>query len=82
MTQVNVLDTDVSLSRLVELLETQKENEILLARDGKPVAQITLIRPKGPRIGVAKGKFTVPDDFGEWDREIEEMFDKMVEEKL
>ena len=35
-----------------------------------------VLRPqKFQRIGVAKGKFVVPDDFDLWDKEIEEMFD-------
>ena len=26
------------------------------------------------RIGLAEGKFKIPDDFDKWDKEIEEMF--------
>ncbi len=49
---------------------------IYLARNGKPVVQMTLIPKKSPgrRIGAAEGKFTVPDEFDLWDREGEEMF--------
>lgn len=31
------------------------------------------------RIGVAEGKFKVPDEFDAWDQEIEEMFDCIAE---
>lgn len=47
-----------------------------LARNGTAVAQMTLI-PKSSekkRIGIAEGKFKVPDEFDKWDKEIEEMF--------
>lgn len=76
MTQVNMLEAKTDLSRLVKMLETRQEDVIYLARNGKAVAQMTLIPPMsaGRRIGVAEGKFRVPDEFDEWDREIEEMF--------
>ena len=37
---------------------------------------MTLIPQKSvsKRIGIAEGKFTVPDDFDSWDQEVEEMF--------
>lgn len=76
MTQVNMLEAKTELSKLVNMLETKQEEVIYLARNGKPVVQMTLI-PKKPvckRIGVAEGKFRVPDEFDAWDREIEEMF--------
>ena len=74
MTQINVQDAGVKLSHLVELLEAQAEDKIFLVRGNIPVAQITLLPLKGRRIGVADGKFTVPDDFDSWDKEIEESF--------
>ena len=64
------------LSALVKSLETHKEDKIFIARNGKPIVQMTLIpnQPKKKRIGSAKGKFTIPDAFDSWDNEIEEMF--------
>lgn len=76
MTQVNMLEAKTDLSKLVRMLETRQEEVIYLARNGKAVAQMTLI-PKQPtqkRIGVAEGKFKVPDQFDEWDQEVREMF--------
>ena len=75
MTQINIQDAGVELSRVLELLETEEEDRIFLLRGDIPVAQITLIPPQNRRIGVAEGKFTVPDDFDLWDREIEEAFE-------
>ncbi len=76
MTQVNMLEAKTDLSRLVRMLETKQEEVIYLARNGKAVVQMTLIpqRSVSKRIGIAEGKFTVPDDFDSWDQEVEEMF--------
>lgn len=80
MIQVNMLETKNDLSRLVRMLESKEEDIIYIARNGKAVAQITLI-PKEPvynRIGVAEGKFKVPEDFAAWDKEVEDMFGDYV----
>ncbi len=76
MTQVNMLEAKTDLSKLVKLLETKQEDVIYLARNGTAVVQMTLIpkKPVGKRIGVAEGKFKVPDEFEAWDKEVEEMF--------
>ena len=77
MKQVDVIN-ESDLSELVKTLEAREEEVIYLAKDGVPVAQLTLInsgKPVKRRLGVAKGEFTVPDDFDKWDKEIEEMFD-------
>lgn len=76
MTQVNMLEAKTDLSRLVRLLETRQEEVILIARNGTPVVQMTLVpkKPVSKRIGVAKGKFKVPDAFDDWDKEVEDMF--------
>ena len=52
-----------SLSRLVEAVESGAETEIIIARNGRPAAKLVAIKPAttGKRIGVAKGKFVVPD---------------------
>ncbi len=75
MLQVNVLEAKTDLSKLLRLLETQKEDVIRIARNGKPVAEIKAIdrSPVSKRIGVAKGKFKVPDDFDAYNEEIASM---------
>jgi antitoxin (DNA-binding transcriptional repressor) of toxin-antitoxin stability system len=52
-----------SLSRLVATIKDGKESEIIIIRGGRPVARLLPMEstPK-KRIGVAEGKFTVPDD--------------------
>lgn len=64
MSVVNMLVAKSNLSRLVEAVESGAEAEIIIARNGRPAARLVPIRaaPVGKRIGVAKGRFTVPDD--------------------
>ena len=64
MLQVSVREAKADLSKLIRLLESKRENEVQIARNGRPVVKIVLIHPipASKRIGVAEGKFTVPDD--------------------
>lgn len=59
----NMLEAKSNLSRLVEAVESGAEREIIISRDGRPAARLVAIRPVqiGKRIGIAKGKFIVPD---------------------
>ncbi len=63
MNAINMLDAKSSLSRLVEAVESGSEAEIVIARNGRPAARLVPLAPPrtGQRIGVAKGRFTVPD---------------------
>jgi len=62
MPTVNMLDAKSHLSRLVEAVETGAEAEIIIARNGRPAARLVAIKSAATdkRIGIAKGKFTVP----------------------
>ena len=77
MRQVNMLEAKTDLSKLVKTLESGEEDVICIARSGTPIVQMTLIRKtQGKRrIGVASGKFIVPDDFQRWDEEVMDMFE-------
>ncbi|MCP5431692.1 MAG: type II toxin-antitoxin system prevent-host-death family antitoxin [Alphaproteobacteria bacterium] len=76
MSTVNMLEAKTHLSRLVEAVETGAEKEIVIARNGRPVARLVPVAkaPAGQRIGVAKGKFAVPDPDPALDAEIEALF--------
>ena len=76
MTTVNMLEAKNNLSRLVEAVESGAEREIVIARNGKPAARLVALeeRKAGIRLGVAKGKFEVPDDIDELNDEIAKMF--------
>ena len=75
MMQVNILEAKTEFSRLIRLLETKKEDFIIVARNGRPIVKITLINeaPVSNRIGIAKGKFTVKGDFDADNDEIAEL---------
>ena len=63
MPVVNMLDAKSSLSKLVDAVERGLEAEIIIARNGRPAARLVPIQgaASGPRIGVAKGHFVVPE---------------------
>lgn len=79
MIQANMLEAKTDLSKLVKLLETGEEDVIYIARNNVPVVQMTPVDLKAPseRIGIAKGRFTVPDEFDSWDDEVEKMFEAL-----
>ncbi len=64
MHAVNMLEAKSNLSRLVDAVESGAEAEVIIARNGRPAARLVPIKPAttGQRIGIAKGKFIVPDD--------------------
>lgn len=76
MSPVNMLEAKSSLSRLVDAIEQGREREIVIARNGKPAARLVPMHtaPAGKRIGVAKGKFVVPDDIDVHNTEVAELF--------
>jgi prevent-host-death family protein len=60
---VNMHEAKSSLSRLVKLAEAGEE--VVIARNGKPVVRLTRIKPAKRELpwGVFKGKMTIADDF-------------------
>lgn len=76
MTSVNMLQAKSSLSRLVESIEQGEEREIIIARNGRPAARLVPVDalPAGQRIGVARGKFEVPDDIDAHNVEVAALF--------
>ncbi len=79
---VNMHEAKTHLSKLVEQIESGEVTEVILARNGRPVARLVPLDDKAAkvsrRIGIAKGMF--PDcDFApdpELDRLIAEDFYK------
>ena len=72
MSAVNMLQAKSSLSRLVEAIEQGQEHEIIIARNGRPAAKLVPVDavPAGQRIGLAKGKFEVPDSIDAHNEEV------------
>lgn len=62
MNAVNMLEAKTNLSRLVDRIERGLEGEIVIARNGRPVARLVpVVRGHaGQRIGLLKGRFQAP----------------------
>jgi antitoxin (DNA-binding transcriptional repressor) of toxin-antitoxin stability system len=73
---VNMLEAKSNVSRLVEAIESGIEDEIVIARNGKPTARLVAIgkTATGPRLGVAKGKFVIPENIDDTNAEISDLF--------
>lgn len=75
MTQVNMLEAKTKLSKLVEAVETGREQEIVLARNGRPVARIVPLEAPpidtSKRLGIAEGEY-------EFDYEAFQALDKVI----
>lgn len=76
MPTYDFLKARTNLSRLIEDVESGRESEIVIARNGKAAARLVAVNPKpaGIRLGVAKGLFEVPDDIDGANPLIERMF--------
>ena len=72
--QVNIHDAKTNLSKLLEKAEAGEE--VVIARDGKPIAKLirfekTKVKRK---LGTAKGKVWIADDFDAPMPEFEQLF--------
>jgi len=76
MHTVSLFEAKTHLSRIVEELVVGKEDQVVISRRGRPVARLTPLSktPVSKRIGVARGRFTVPDDIDKDNATIMAMF--------
>jgi prevent-host-death family protein len=60
---INIHDAKTHLSRIVD--EVAAGAEVIIAKAGKPMARLIPIAPpvKQKRLGLLKGRISVPDDF-------------------
>ncbi len=64
MVTVNVHEAKTHLSRL--LVEAEAGEDVVIARNGKPVAKLVPYAPKGkPQFGTLKGKIKIDERFFE-----------------
>lgn len=78
MIQISIYEAEKKFEQLIEMLEEKKEDSIILTRNDQPVACIELVnqRDTSKRIGVAKGKLIISEEFYELDSEIEKRFEE------
>ena len=75
MQTVSLFDAKTHLSRLVDQIASGAETEIVISRNGKPVARVVPIESDASRrIGLAKGEFKVPDDIDRQNAEVAAIF--------
>lgn len=76
MSQVNMFEAKSTLSRLVDMIEQGVEKEIVIARNGRAAARLVPVQAMttAKRLGVAKGKFQVPDDIDAHNAEVARLF--------
>jgi prevent-host-death family protein len=62
-TTVNIYEAKTKLSKLVD--EAAQGEDVIIARNGKPVARLTPLKPEKlpARFGLLKGKIWIADDF-------------------
>ena len=74
--RVSVLEAKTNLSNLIKLVETGKEEQVVIHRYGKPIVKMVVCNetPVSKRIGVAKGKFKAPEDLDKYNGEIADLF--------
>jgi antitoxin (DNA-binding transcriptional repressor) of toxin-antitoxin stability system len=62
MSTVNMLEAKTHLSRLIEDIASGAQRDIVIARNGKPAARLVPIETNAVKLGVLKGKYTIPDN--------------------
>ena len=76
MSQVNMFEAKSTLSKLVDQIEQGVEKEIVIARNGRAAARLVPVQvaATAKRLGVAKGKFKVPDDIDAHNDDVARLF--------
>ncbi len=78
MQTVSLFEAKTHLSRLVESIASGAEVDVVISRNGKPVARMVPIAAAGhdvsKRLGIAKGEFVLPDSIDEHNDEVARLF--------
>ena len=80
MQPVNMLEAKSSLSRLVDAVESGAEREVIIARNGRPAARLVALSGAslGKRLGVAAGRFVVPESIDASNPLVAQLFNEKV----
>lgn len=71
-----IFEAKTHLSRIIDDLVSGKEDRVMISKHGKPAVIVTPAIPKNTseRIGIARGKFAIPDDIDTSNDRIADMF--------
>lgn len=75
--QVNVHEAKTRLSQPLELVEAGET--VVIARHGKPVAELVRVRKKGFPFGIARSRPLAPPGDGRWQPMTDEQVDEWIE---
>ncbi len=70
MCKMNVLEAKTNFSKIIAMLENHEEEEVIVARSGKPVVRISLVPKQSiiEKLGMFAGEMDVPSiDDENWD---------------
>ena len=73
MLQVNMFQAKTELSKLIKSLEDEEHKSIVIARNGRPVAKLTLYDASEStkmQLGKFSGKYHIPKDIDECNDEV------------
>lgn len=76
MHMVTLFDAKTHLSRIVESLVDGSQDQVVISRRGKAVVSLTAFRKAdvSKRIGLAKGRFRIPDNIDRANTKIAALF--------
>lgn len=77
MLVVNLSKAKSQLSSLIAAIENKQQDEIIILKDGKPVAKLvglTTSSDTSARIGIAKNAFVLPDTIDDINEEVTALF--------
>ena len=77
MLVVNLSKAKSQLSSLITAIENKQQDEIIILKDGKPVAKLVGLAISGDnsaRIGIAKNAFVLPDTIDDKNEEVTALF--------
>ena len=76
MHTVSLFEAKTHLSRIVEAILSGKEDHVVISRRGIPVVRLTAVQKSdsSKRIGLAHGRFKVPDNIDGANRAIASLF--------
>jgi len=70
---VNLSEAKTNLSKLIDMV--YHGEKVVIAKNNLPIADLVKHKPTGRRkLGLLRGKVSVPDDLMEEDKEIDAMF--------
>ena len=70
---INISEAKTNLSKLIDMV--YHGEKVTIAKNNLPIADLVIHKPSGKRkLGLLKGKVSIPEDFNVEDDSINEMF--------